>query len=256
MQSVHLQKTPNINEIPYNENVVGAMSLVRKICNAALSIRKKNNIKARIPLACVTICGNCEIIKNNNIYLETIKDEINVKEVVFLEDSGNFAIKKVVNLNSAKVAKRLGKNFQAVLQQAKAGNYENFGSNISINGHEIFQDEFEIQLVLQNEATNYTSIEGRWLVVLETEITPALQNEGIARDFVRAIQNARKEAGLNIANYINLEIYSHSPEIKEAIKANLEHVSLQVLAKNVNFVNVEIHNGIAFGEDAVFKITL
>jgi isoleucyl-tRNA synthetase len=251
--SVHLEKTPNFNEIPYNAGIVGAMSLVRKICNGALSIRKKNNIKSRIPLSSITIAGKCDSIKQSKMLIETIQDEINVKEVIFLEDFSNFAVKQIVNLDSSKTAKRLGKEFQAVLQMAKKGIFEHLGKNIKINGHEIFADEFEIQLVLEDSA-NYTSVDGKYLIILDTKITQTLQNEGIARDFVRAIQNARKDASLNVADYIHIEVNAKSHEFEEAINENLEYVKLQVLATNVNFIKCEIQNGVVFGEDASFTI--
>lgn len=254
--SVHLQKTPNFQSIPHNENIVEAMSLVRKICNGALSIRKKNNIKARIPLASITIAGNCEAIKNNTTLIETIKDEINVKNVIFLEDFSNFSVKKIVNLDASKIAKRLGKNFPAVLQMAKTGNYRQNGINIVINGHEIFADEHEIQLILQNNDTNYTSLDGKYLIILDTQITQTLQNEGIARDFVRSIQNTRKEMGLNITDQISIKIHTQNNEIKVAINENIEYIKEQVLAKNIDFSQENLENAINFGEDVNFVIKI
>lgn len=254
VNSVHLQKIPNFNAIPYSADIVEAMSLIKKICNAALSIRKKNNIKARIPLSSITIAGNCEIIKNNKLLIETIKDEINVKSIVFLEDFSNFSVKKVVSLNASKVAKRLGKEFQAVLKLAKAGNFENAEQGIKINGHEILEDEFEIQLLLENKSTNYTSIEGKWLVVLEITITQELQNEGIARDFIRAVQNARKENTFEITEKIAITVHSQLPEITHAINENFEYIKEQVLAKSLSFSNSEIQNGIEFCEGVRFEV--
>lgn len=254
INSIHLQKIPSIYDIPLDVDILSTMSFVRKVCNSALSIRKKNNIKARIPLASVLIAGYCDTM--NNMFMDVIKDEINVKAINFTDDLSTLNIKKIVHLDAARVAKRLGKDFQVTLQKAKSGEFIQTGSDIEINGHRISESEYEIQLSIEGNDTNYTSIDGQYLVILDINITDDLQNEGIARDFIRAIQSARKDAGLNIADYITIDISSASDEINNALQANLEYIRSQVLGRQIIFHSItEITEGyIAFAENVYFKV--
>lgn len=252
--SVHLQRIPNFERIPFNADVMDKMSFVAKVCNAALSIRKKNNIKARIPLSSILIAGVSNII--DGMFVDVIKDEANVKFVNFADDLSHFQVKKTANLDAQRIAKRLGKEFQAVLQSAKSGEFVQLGRDIEINGHRIAEGEYEIQLSLEGSDTNYASIDGRYLIILDTNVTDELKNEGIARDFIRAVQNARKEADLELTDHIAIDIFSRSSEINQALEANMDYIKSQVLGKEIEFRNTaeKSENCTAFIEDIYFRI--
>jgi isoleucyl-tRNA synthetase len=250
-ESVHLQLFPNFNNIPLNKSVIEEMEFVRKICSIISSIRKKNSVKARLPLQSVLIVGG-KI--NLNLELQSIiKDESNIKEIHFAENFSDFDIQTVINLDAKKVAKRIGKDFQVILKQAKQGIFTPKGSNIEILGHEIFRDEYEIQLKLNNEDNNYASLEGKYLIILDTKITKSLEMEGIARDFIRAVQNARKESSFEIADKITLKAHFKSESLeKEAIMENQDFIMSQVLANS--FQQLSNEGNIAFNESITFKV--
>ncbi len=248
--SVHLQKFPQTTPIPFSQETIDKMEFVRKICNAGLSIRKKNNIKARLPLNAISIFGQGTNL--NNELQELIKDELNVKNVTFGNDFSQFDCTKIINLDASKVAKRIGKDFQTVLKQAKQGVYEEVENGIIIANHKISPDEYEIQIKLNSAEENYTSLEGKFLIVLDITITKELEMEGIARDFIRMVQNNRKEKNLELSQKISLVLnFSQENLTKEAIFANIEYIKEQVLATSVQ---LEPTNGTVFNEDLSFDI--
>ncbi len=255
VQSVHLQKFPEFQSIPFSEDTIKQMEFIRKICNAGLSIRKKNNIKARLPLSSILIAGD-NILLNDELK-NLIQDELNVKKVIFQSDLSQFDCTKIINIDASKVAKRIGKDFQTVLKQAKQGIYSELSDNqsrigiIEIAGYEIANDEYEIQIKLNSLDENYTSLDGKYLIILDTKITKDLEMEGTARDFVRMVQNSRKERSLEITQKITLNLNFNGENItKEAILANIDYINEQILASSVSF---EIADGIKFNDDLTFN---
>ena len=251
VESVHLESFPDFNNIPFNKSIVEEMEFVRKICSSISSIRKKYSIKARLPLQSVLIIGR-KI--NLNLELQSIiKDESNIKEINFAENFSDFDIQTVINLDAKKVAKRIGKDFQAILKQAKQGIFAQKGMSIEILGYEIYSNEYEIQLKLNNEENNYASLEGKYLIILDTKITKSLEMEGIARDFIRSVQNARKESSFDITDKITLKVHFKSENLeKEAIMENQEFIRSQVLAEN--FEELSNEGNITFNESITFKV--
>lgn len=254
MQSIHLSRLPLVDGIPFNQDVISNMEFIRKVCSAMSSIRKKNNIKARLPLQSGKILGkNLEFSPE---LLEIIKDEANIKTVQVLEDFSSFNLQTLINIDAKKVAKRIGKDFQKVLKKAKEGTFVQLQNGIEIEGHVIQDGEYEIQLKLEGDAENYTSIDGKFLIMLDTQITPELEAEGVARDFIRAVQNARKEDGLDISDQITLKVSfkSNALEVKNAIEKNSSFVCSQVLAKEIFFVDGNFKH--SFGEGTTFEVKL
>jgi len=248
--SIHLQKFPKISSIPFSQEIINQMEFVRKICNAGLSIRKKNNIKARLPLNSITISGECFAL---NQELQTlIQDELNVKNVTFENDISKFDCTKIINIDASKVAKRIGKDFQTVLKQAKQGIYNEVEDGIEISGHNIFKGEYEIQIKLNSAEENYTSLDGKFLIILDITITKELEMEGVARDFIRMVQNNRKEKNLELSQKISLILnFSQESVTKEAIFANIEYIKEQVLATDVKLEQI---SGTVFNEELSFEI--
>lgn len=251
--SVHLQKLPEYNNIPYHSTALSQMDFIREICSSIFSIRKKYDIKARQPLQKVTIYGA------NIQYLSEIKhiiqDEVNVKEVLLIEDFSQINIKTVINLDAKTVAKRIGKDFQIVLKQAKAGIFTKNENGITIENHQIFHNEYSLNLEINNnDIQNYASIDGKYLIVLDLEITKDLEMEGIARDFIRMVQNTRKSQNFDITDKITLLIHFTEDNLeKEAILNNKGFISSQVLAIDMKVSQEKYSN--QFSETVSFDIT-
>lgn len=251
-KSVHLLPFVNWNSIPYNDEVVKNMEFIKSVCSAISSIRKKNNLKARLPLQSVIIAGNGISISNE--LSSIISEETNVKEVIFSNDLQNFDTKTIINLDAKKIAKRIGADFQSVLKQAKEGVYVQTETGINIAGHNIFSDEYEINLKLNGEENNYASLAGKYLIILDIKITEELEMEGVARDFIRCVQNNRKEKNLNISDIITLKVHFKSQTlIQKALLLNKEFICSQVLAKNMEISSEA--QGVEFDDDTTFQIT-
>lgn len=257
-KTVHLQQLPVIDLIPHDEQIIQKMDFIRKICSSALSIRKKNNIKARVPLQSLTVLGIDAVFDQK--FIELIKDEINVKDVSFLKNLTDMNVKTIINIDAKKVAKRIGKDFQEVLKQAKQGLFLKKGDGVEVAGHYIQDDEYEINLKLENQEENYTSFDGKYLVILDTIITKELEMEGIARDFTRAIQNARKENGYNISDQITLKVHFGNTTLevnsleRDAILANIDYIKFQTLTKEFENVNYQCKN--LFCDNITFEVLL
>ena len=248
--SVHLQKFPEISSMTFSQEIIDQMEFVRKICNAGLSIRKKNNIKARLPLNSITISGEGFVL--NRELQNLIQDELNVKNVILENDISKFDCTKIINIDASKVAKRIGKDFQTVLKQAKQGIYNEIENGIEISSHNIFKGEYEIQIKLNSAEENYTSLDGKFLIILDITITKELEMEGLARDFIRMVQNNRKEKNLELSQKISLILnFSQESLTKEAIFANIEYIKEQVLATDIKLEQI---SGTVFNEELSFEI--
>ncbi len=162
-----------------------------------------------------------------------VRDEVNVKEVTFtrdLESLGRFVLKPV----GAVVGPRLGRDTQSVMQAARAGDWQaNADGTVTVAGHTLAEDEYELALH-PAEGTNAAALRGNDAVVaLDITITPELRAEGLARDLVRLIQQARKDQGLAVTDRIALRL-ALDPVISEDLGPWLGYVAGEVLAASLD----------------------
>jgi isoleucyl-tRNA synthetase len=224
-ESVHLADWPDVSDFPAERALVETMDQVREICSAALAIREQHNLRVRLPLSHLIVAmpdaGRLEAFR----YL--IEDEINVKKVSFDADLGKFGTLEL-HINP-KVGARIGKAVKDVLAAAKSGSWtQNPDGTVSIAGQVLSGDELALRLrVPEGQAAQ--SVRGRGAVILDVTVTPALKEEGLARDLVRLIQMTRKEAGLDIADRIELAIAA-PPEFAPAIEGHRRFISDETLA--------------------------
>ena len=232
--SVHLQDFPDVSGIADEAQLVQEMDVVRDICNAASAIRNKANVRNRQPLKTLKILGWEN--KNPN-YSAIISEEINVKEVTFAgqQHLHEYATTRL-KIFAQVVGKKYPKEMKTILADAKNNQFETLGDGqIKISGVNLAQAEGEFTLSLepnqdyQNCAMSF-SIQG--LVVLDLTITPELEAEGRARDLVRMIQQARKDAGLNVADRIALAL-DIPTEFSDALATHRDYIAEQVLAVSI-----------------------
>jgi isoleucyl-tRNA synthetase len=218
--SVHLQDFPDVSFLADEKELVADMDLVQACASVALSIRDNKNLRVRLPLKSLTIIG-----KNSARILpfkEVIADEVNVKSVLVKEEISEMAELKL-QINFKKIGAKYGAKIKEITSAAKEGKWQKVSDKkIQIAGVELVDDEFEIKLMPKNLDEKKSAIAALptndYLVLLDIEVTKDLEDEGIARDIVRAIQQNRKDANLNISDHINLKIFSTNPRILEVIK--------------------------------------
>ena len=225
--SVHLQDWPDAAAFAVDQALVERMDLARAVCSAAASIRTAKNLRNRLPLRTLTVAHPKHAMLG--ALRDVIAEEANVKEVVFADDPSAFGAEVLV-VNPRIVGKRLGPAMKDVLAAAKAGVWMPVGGGaVEVGGQVIQREEYELRFRATEglDAVSFDNSAG--VVVLDTAVDAALEAEGIARDFIRLVQVARKEAGFNVADRIHIEVKA-GPAATAAIAAHLDTVKAETLA--------------------------
>jgi len=236
--SIHLQDFPNVDFIDSESQLINSMDLVRSICSTALAIRDNKNLRVRLPLQSLTIIG--KDAQKILPFSEIIAEEVNVKEIKIVEEISQFAENKL-QINFKKIGAKFGAKIKEITNAIKEGDWQKINDKtIKIAGVELIDDDFELKLTTKNIDEKKSAImplpSNDYLVLLAIEITKELEDEGIARDIVRAIQQNRKDANLEITNHINLEIFSSNPRILEVALGFENYIKNQVLAENIKIL--------------------
>ncbi len=229
--SVHLQNFPDIAFLNAEADLTSDMDTVRQICSAALFMRDQKNLRVRLPLNKLTIIGT----KSSKMlqYKDIIADEVNVKNIEITPEIGDLAELKL-QINLKKVGAKLGGKMKEITAAAKDGNWQKIADNqIKISGFTLCDDEFEIKLIAKNPHNTTALASNDCLIELDIEITKELQEEGLARDIVRAVQQNRKDANLDISNHIKLTFFSESIMCLEVIKKYENYLKEQTLADEI-----------------------
>ncbi|WEK50537.1 MAG: isoleucine--tRNA ligase [Candidatus Kaistia colombiensis] len=202
-ESVHLADWPDASALVDDKALVERMDLARTVASAAASIRTVKNLRTRLPLRRLTVAHPG--FEKLALLKDVIADEVNVKEVVLAVDPSEFG--QVVLAVDPKIGKRLGKGLKDVLNAARAGEWEDLGGGrYAVAGQTIELGEYELRFKA-NEGLDAVAFDGAaGVVVLDTHVDEALEREGVARDFIRLVQVARKDAGLNVSDRIHIEV--------------------------------------------------
>ncbi len=237
--SVHLAGYPDVRHLEINEHLMHDMDATKDICNAALAVRSAKNLRVRLPLAALTI-----VARTTSGYKDIIRDEVNVKNVNFNGDVDKYATFKL-QINFPVLGKRLPDKIKQIIPASKKGDWKQLpDGRIEIAGEILEKTEFTLLLEPKAEYKDRAQplSTNDALVILDTTITPELEAEGYARDMVRLIQQARKDAGLHVADRINLRLVV-SDKLAFALASHKNYIAEQVLAATL--VQGDI-NGAAF----------
>ncbi len=201
--SVHLADWPTSASLPRDVALVASMDMVRDVCSSALSVRKAHSRRVRLPLASLTVASaNASSLAN---YLDIVKDEVNVRDVVLTADVDAVASHEL-QVVPAVVGPRLGKNTQQVIVAVKKGEWTQDGDTIKVAGETLQPGEYALKLVTKSDSASAPLPGGAGVVLLDINVTPELEAEGLARDVVRAVQQARRDADLNVSDRIVLTL--------------------------------------------------
>jgi len=227
--SVHLCNFPDTSKFISHEKLVTDIDKIREICTAALSIRNINNIRIRQPLQKVMVVG--ENLKRLVKYFDLIKDEVNVKNVTLSDEVDKYA-KYNLKLNFKELSARLSDKMKDIISASKRGEWELVEGKIFISRETLKNSEFELTLESTEGKPSVSLNSGDALVMLDTEISYQLELEGVARDFIRLVQQARKTADFHVSDKINIGV-SSSDKIIEAIKSFETYVKEQTLTDEI-----------------------
>ncbi len=230
-KSVHLANYPIENDDLIDEATEEKMDLVRDICSLGRFAREEANIKVRQPISSLILPKSDELIIGN--LLPIIKEELNVKEIVFKEDMSDY-LEYVVKPNFKVLGKTLGpriKLLQEVLNNLSSKDVAKIsedGLTISLGGDDYTITEDMVLITLKQKEGYASTSNNKTCVVLDTELTEDLILEGLAREFVRKVQSLRKEADFVITDHIKV-YYNGSDKIKKMLEKYQDYVMNEVL---------------------------
>lgn len=234
--SVHLADFPvaEFKGFKADEALLADMDFTREVCNAAHAVRNTAQIRVRQPLQAITLVGGrAENLAED--FQNLIQDEVNVKTCHIVSGSKfeTFAAYKV-QVNLPVVGKKLGTQVKAVMNAARTGEWtRNANGTLTLAGVTLEEGEYTVQLDPQPEyqgrAQALSSNDA--LVILDLTVSSELEQEGIARDVVRMIQQARKDADLNVSSSIELTIQA-SEKVSAALNVHSDYIRTQTLAEH------------------------
>ena len=260
-RSVHLESWPDAAEFSVDEDLVSAMDQVRSVASSALSLRKAAKLRVRLPLATLSVVApNAQALAP---FAAIIADELNVKSVELVEladDSGaKFGVEKRLTVNARAAGPRLGKGVQAIIVAAKDGFWTEVDGVVTVNGTQLLEGEYTLDLVAAASAdgANLVGIlPGGGFVLLDGNVTDELAAEGLARDLIRAVQSARKDAGLDVSDRIRLTVTAGA-DVIAAAETHAELVRSETLTVDFELVLGEAGStGVVVGEDLPVAITV
>ncbi|MEV6346638.1 isoleucine--tRNA ligase [Actinoplanes sp. NPDC051851] len=230
-RSVHLTDWPSAGDFPADHDLVASMDAIRDVASAALSLRKAKGLRVRLPLATLTVAssGATGIAALGDL----LKDEVNVKDVVFTGDVAAYC-RQVLTVVPRALGPRVGKQVQQVIKAVKAGEWELADGAPVAAGVTLAEGEYELKLVAADAENSAPLPGGAGVVVLDTAVTPALLAEGLARDVIRVVQQARRDAGLDVSDRITLVIEA-AETVRVAVEAHREFVAGETLATGLSY---------------------
>ncbi len=265
-RSVHLENWPDAGLVPADHDLVAAMDEVRSISSVALSLRKVNGLRVRLPLSSLTVVTKNVAALND--FADLIADELNVKEIklveLSMESTAEFGVIKRLSVNARAAGPRIGKTVQAVIQAAKAGDWSESNGIVTAGGVELIEGEYELDLVANlaegideaSEKVEYIGIlPSGGFVILDGKVTPALAAEGLARDVIRAVQQARKDADLDVSDRISLNVVA-SAEVIEAVNNHAELIKGETLSLELIAETGDATGGVEVGENQLVFVAV
>lgn len=235
-ESVHLAAWPTFDPALIDEKLNREMALVMKLASVGHAARNKANRKVRQPLAEAAFSvGSADERHVIETYADLLEDELNVKHVRALDTAGE-AVSYSLNPLPKQLGQKYGSRFPAIrkalldLDPEPAARLllDERTVSLAVDGetYAILPEEVEVR-VQAREGYSVAS-EGAYLAALVTDLTPALVREGLAREFVRRVQDLRKQADLDISDRIRLH-YTATPGLSEAVADFKDYIMLETL---------------------------
>mgnify|MGYP000572596089 CR=1 FL=1 len=238
-ESVHLATFPVCDETKVDKALEYRMELAQQITSMVLSLRKKERIIVRQPLQCISIpSGDAERRESIEAVKQLILDEVNVKELQFVEGDGMLV--KKVKCNFRTMGKKFGKLMKNVaaavesLTQEQITELEREGTlGVALESGEAVTIEVADVEIFSEDIPGWTvANEGSLTVALDITVTDALRVEGTARELVKRIQNLRKEKNFEITDRIAVTL-SHAEQTDKAVAEYRDYICGQVLANSL-----------------------
>jgi isoleucyl-tRNA synthetase len=243
-ESVHLAAWPKADESLIDETLNREMALVMKMVSLGHNARQKANRKVRQPLAEVAFAlSRLDERHAVETYADLITDELNVKKVRLL-DTESEAVSFTVKPFPKQLGQKYGNKFPGLARAINALN-PNEVAPVFLSGQSVTvvldNQEYailpeEVEVCADAKKGFAVAAEGAYLAALVTDLTPALAQEGLAREFVRRVQDLRKTADLDVADRIKVNVMATSG-LQDAIEANRDYITAETLTVELNFTD-------------------
>ena len=259
--SVHLAKFPECDEAAVDSELEYRMELAQQISSMVLALRKKEAIIVRQPLQKIAIPAADEVMKSRiEAVKQLILNEVNVKELVFVEGDG--ILVKKIKCNFRTLGKKFGKLMKSVneavtnMSQEQIAELEKNGNiTLQVEGVDALIELADVEIFSEDVPGWTVANEGALTVALDVEVTEDLRREGVAREIVKKIQAMRKESGFDIVDRIAVEIAGNETT-DAAVEQFNSYICNQVLADELKISdNVEGDNVVEL-DNAVVKLSV
>ncbi|MEA5455274.1 isoleucine--tRNA ligase [Sinomonas sp. JGH33] len=245
-RSVHLTDWPDAALFPDEPALVEQMDRTQAVCSAGSSLRKAAKLRVRLPLKAMTVVvpAAAALAGSEGV----IADELNLKSVRLLDTEHaspeEFGIEQKLVVNARAAGPRLGKNVQQAIKGSKSGDWSVDGEGlVTAGGIALEPHEYALETVVDSAKAGGSSavamLPGGGFVVLDTEVTPDLEAEGLARDLVRVIQQARKEADLNVSDRIKTSVTAR-PALIAAALVHRELIEGETLSLELELLEADV----------------
>ncbi len=239
LDSVHLDRFPVADETVIDKELEARMEMAQKITSMVLALRRKVNIKVRQPLQSIMVPATAEQKRHIEAVKDLIMNEVNVKELKFVEGQG--ILVKKVKCNFRTMGKKFGKMMKAVAAAVDALSQEQIAELETAGKLSILPADAtepvdilteDVEIISEDIPGWLVANEGALTVALEVELTDELRQEGMAREIINRVQNLRKDGGLEITDRISITLAPNA-EIEAAVSAFGDYIKTQVLADNI-----------------------
>ncbi|GAA1613999.1 isoleucine--tRNA ligase [Kribbella sancticallisti] len=258
-RSVHLTDWPSVDDLPDDPVLVARMDRVREVCSVASAIRKREGLRGRQPLRRVTVAS--PDAKALQSLVPILQAEVNVQEVVLTEiHEVDAPVSRKLTVIARAAGPRLGKDVQTAIKASKSGDWSvDSTGQVVAGGIALLDGEFTLETTLAAATAGWAPgasahsstpvpaagggarqasglLADGGFVMLDVHITPELELEGIARDVIRSVQQARRDAGLDISDRITLRL-TVDHRTREAVESHHRLITSETLATTVELLD-------------------
>ena len=257
-ESIHLSDFPVFDERFVDKSLERKMESAQTISSLVLSLRAKEKIKVRQPLQKIMIpVDNAQQKEEILAVANLIKHEVNIKEIQLLEDASDILIKQI-KPNFKTLGPKFGKDMRSIaaavgtFSKEDINKIEKVGNIIlDVNGKNITLDLSDVEISSKDIEGWLVANQGGLTVALDVTITEDLRKEGVARELVNRIQNARKDNGLEVTDKIKLTILNNQ-NLQQSITDNKDYIMSETLTKELVFVD-ELKDGTEIEFDTIIS---
>jgi isoleucyl-tRNA synthetase len=250
--SVHMTDYPQPDETQIDAELEESMGLVQKVVSLGRAARSRKNLKVRQPLSRILITLPKQTRwQQLEGYLDVIKEELNIKEVVFNPDADQY-VSYSAQLNFKLAGPKLGADVKKAAAHIKALDSQAIKQflrskqvSFELDSKSIVLTDEEVEAIKSEKAGYAVESDGIITVTLETELTDELIGEGFAREIVNKIQNMRKSSGFEVTDYVNVRV-SSSDRLKSAATKYDEFIRRETLAHRIEFTD---HKSVGDGRE-------